>query len=343
MGSVLVCEGQLDVIACHRAGLKNAVSAQGTAFTEEHARKLKRYADKVVLAFDADSAGRKAAFKSLEYLLPIGMPVSMLTWGQGQDPDSLYNSQGPQALKDCYDKAQNALEVLLGDLTATYDITTAEGKSKAAHIMIENIAKIPDNIIRSESCQLVSERLGIHIDSLFRELNRHYRNMRRKNSYKQDDQSIPASFQVTDEITPSIKAELILIELALQFEDIAMLLCDSLPSNYISTSLPGKALKDIIDMSLAGDWYSCKEHIGDKYLAHSAKIAEKLIKPEYTEDSKKDIIDRALKECLNTIKEAPLHERKNQIIALLRDPKQDATALKQEYQKIMKEIQELKS
>ena len=77
----ILCEGQLDVIACHRAGLNTAVSTQGTAFTEDHARKLKRYADKVVIAFDDDAAGQKACFKCIEMLLPFGVTPLVLSWG----------------------------------------------------------------------------------------------------------------------------------------------------------------------------------------------------------------------------------------------------------------------
>jgi DNA primase len=340
LGSAILCEGQMDVIACHRAGLKNAVSTQGTAFTEDHARKLKRYADKVVLAFDADSAGKKAAFKSLEYLLPTGLTATMLSWGEGQDPDSLYAQSGPEALKNCVDKAKDIFEVLLDDLIESNDINTAEGKSKAAHVMIENIARIPDSIIRSSYCQRIAERLGIHVDSLFRELNRHYRNRRRKNSFKREEET-PVAFQAAEDMSPAISAELILIELAVQFEDVAMQLHESLPAGFISPSVIGSALKDVIDMSLAGDWFSCKDLLQNSYLTQSRKIAEKVFNPEYTLETERGVIDRALRECLRTIKEAPLKHRKDQIINLLRDPNQDATALKREYQQIMKEIKEL--
>ena len=71
MGYVILCEGQLDVIAMHRAGYENAVAPQGTAFTEEQANMLKRYANRVCLAFDSDGAGVKAAVRTIEILLPL--------------------------------------------------------------------------------------------------------------------------------------------------------------------------------------------------------------------------------------------------------------------------------
>ena len=340
LGAALLCEGQMDVIACHRAGLKNAISSQGTAFTEDHARKLKRYTDKVIIAFDADSAGKKAAFKSLEYLLPQGLNVSMLTWGEGQDPDSLYAASGPEALQECVNKARDIFEVLLDDQIAQHDMNSPEGKSKAAHVMIENISKIPDSITRSSHCQRVAERLNVHVDSLFRELNRIYRRSRQKKSFRNEEpEQIP--FQIADQMTPQIAAELILIELSITFEDIAMQLVDSLPARFISNSIIGNALKQVLDMALAGDWYSCKDFLQQNYISQSRKIAEKMFNPEYDAETERIILDKAVRECLKKIKEAPLIARRNQIINLLRDPQQDANALKQEYQNILKEIKEL--
>ena len=342
LGAAILCEGQMDVIACHRAGLKNAVSSQGTAFTQEHARKLKRYTGKVIIAFDADSAGKKAAFKSLEFLLPLGIYPLMLSWGEGMDPDSLYAAKGADALKECVDKARDVFEVILDDLHETHDINTPEGKTKAAHTMIQHISKIPDSITRSSYCQRIAERLSIHVDSLFKELNHFYRRSRQKNnSRKFNEETAAPVMQITEQITPAISAELILIELALNFEDIAMQLVDSLPNTFISQSIIGSALKEVLDMTLAGDWYSCRDLLQNDFLTQSRKIAETLLSPEYTQETERNVIERACKECLKKIKEAPLIQRRTNIINLLRDPQQDANALKQEYQQVLKEIKEL--
>src|SRR2546423_5706387 len=90
----IVCEGQLDLIACFMAGVKNVVAPQGTAFTSEHARILKRYVDEVVLCFDSDTAGQKAAVRVEESLLASGLAICVATIPAPHDPDSLIQEHG---------------------------------------------------------------------------------------------------------------------------------------------------------------------------------------------------------------------------------------------------------
>src|SRR5207237_343063 len=92
----VVCEGQLDLISLFEAGIKNVVAPQGTAFTEQQARILKRFVDEVVLCFDADQAGRKAAEHSLDALLQHDLIVRVADMPPGEDPDSLIRRNGKE-------------------------------------------------------------------------------------------------------------------------------------------------------------------------------------------------------------------------------------------------------
>src|SRR5207237_4649728 len=95
----IVCEGQLDLISLFEAGITNVVAPQGTAFTESQARVLKRFADEVVLCFDADTAGQKAAERSLDALLANGLIVRVSEMPTGEDPDSLVRREGKEAFE----------------------------------------------------------------------------------------------------------------------------------------------------------------------------------------------------------------------------------------------------
>ncbi|MCM8538398.1 MAG: DNA primase [Lentisphaeraceae bacterium] len=341
-GTALLCEGQLDVIACHRAGLKNAVSSQGTAFTEDHAKKLKRYAERIVIAYDSDSAGKEAAFKCLQYLLPTGLSTSILNWGEGEDPDSLYAAKGPEALTTCLSSARDSFEVMVDHLSTKHDIYSPEGKSKIAHRMIEEVSRIPDSIRRSDYCQNIAERLQVPPDSIFRELKKFYRkSFSRNNKF---EQPAPTEFNmpVNFELTLQNKAELQLIELVTSFEDVAYKLVEELDSQYVSNSVIGGCLKEILDLTLAGDWYSSKDTVQNTYAPQHQEIAKVLVQPEYTTDLDRDIIDRAYKECLKTIIKTPLINRRDFILRSLKDPNQDASSLKVEYQQIMAQLREMK-
>src|SRR6185312_364726 len=98
--SAVVCEGQLDLIACFMAGVQNVVAPQGTAFTSEHARILKRYVEEVVLCFDSDSAGQNAAVRSLDHLLASGLAVRVATLPAPHDPDSFIKSFGGEKFQE---------------------------------------------------------------------------------------------------------------------------------------------------------------------------------------------------------------------------------------------------
>src|SRR4029434_11024011 len=98
-GFAIICEGQLDLIACYMAGVKNVVAPQGTAFTPDHARILKRYVDEVVLCFDSDTAGQAAAVRVLDSLLASGLAIRVMTMPAPHDPDSFIKEHGGAAFQ----------------------------------------------------------------------------------------------------------------------------------------------------------------------------------------------------------------------------------------------------
>src|SRR5262249_1822737 len=105
-GFAVLCEGQLDLIACYMAGVRNIVAPQGTAFTGERARILKRYAEEVVLCFDSDSAGQNAAVRALDGLLAAGLAIRVATVPEPHDPDSFIKAHGGPAFQELIVKAQ---------------------------------------------------------------------------------------------------------------------------------------------------------------------------------------------------------------------------------------------
>ena len=105
----IVCEGQLDLISLFEAGITNVVAPQGTAFTENQARILKRFADEVVLCFDSDAAGAKAAERSLDALLENDFIVRVVELPPGEDPDSLVRRDG----KEQFENALQTREIFL--------------------------------------------------------------------------------------------------------------------------------------------------------------------------------------------------------------------------------------
>jgi DNA primase len=159
--SAIVLEGQIDLITAFEAGVQNVVAPQGTAFTEKQARTLKRYAEEVILCFDADEAGRKAAERSLPALLGLDLGVRVIELPQGEDPDSLIRTQGAEAFISRVQAARDYFDFEVDIHAATPDFATPRGKVKFAHAIAASILLINDRFLREAVAGRVATRLGM--------------------------------------------------------------------------------------------------------------------------------------------------------------------------------------
>jgi len=164
-GEALVVEGYFDVLALHRAGFAGAVATCGTALTADHARLLKRYADKILLIFDEDAAGRQATFRAMDALLPVGLSVSVVSMPAGEDPDSLLKEKGEEGFRLCLDAARPVLEVFIEDQLRVND-ESVEGRARAAEQALERIKRLPGDLERSLYMKRLAELTGLDVELL---------------------------------------------------------------------------------------------------------------------------------------------------------------------------------
>lgn len=162
-GFALVCEGQLDLIACHLAGVQNVVAPQGTAFTADHARILKRYVDEVVLCFDGDNAGQNAAVRVQESLLASGLSVRVMTLPPSHDPDSFIRAFGPAAFQERLDQAREFLDFYLDHLARAEDAATDKGQLAIVRAMAEMVGKTGDAVLTDKYAQKTAMTLAAHM------------------------------------------------------------------------------------------------------------------------------------------------------------------------------------
>ena len=171
-GSAVVLEGQLDLITAFEAGVENVVAPQGTAFTERQARKIKQcFADglgEVVLCFDADAAGEKAAERSLAALLFANISVRVVEMPPGEDPDSLIRGKGAAAFVERIAAAKDFFDFQLDRLAAREDFASPRGKMQAARKMAETIGLISDAMLRETVMHRASARLEISMGEFAR-------------------------------------------------------------------------------------------------------------------------------------------------------------------------------
>ena len=174
-GYAVVCEGQLDLIACFMAGVQNIVAPQGTAFTADHARILKRYVEEVVLCFDSDEAGQNAAVRSLDHLLASGLAVRVAVVPAPHDPDSFIKASGGAAFKQLIEQAEGFFDYYLKRLCATNDVTTDKGRLAVLRGMAEAVHKTGNSVLIDKYAQKTALRLGVTPDAVraeFRKLSR---------------------------------------------------------------------------------------------------------------------------------------------------------------------------
>jgi DNA primase len=157
----IVCEGQLDVISVFEAGFENVVAAQGTAFTEFHARMLKRHAEEIVLCFDSDAAGSKAAVRAFGVLAPSGLIVRVAPLPKGEDPDSLIRNQGAEVFRHHIDQARDFFDHMIDFATANRNFADTREKTSFAGEMAGLIRLLDNTIATDAAIQKVAVRLDL--------------------------------------------------------------------------------------------------------------------------------------------------------------------------------------
>jgi DNA primase len=130
--SAIICEGQIDLITAFESGVRNVTAPQGTAFTSRQASLLKRYVDEVILCFDSDDAGQKAAERSLPELLAQGLGVRLAVMPRGDDPDSMIRRDGPEMFLNLVRSAPDFFDQQYKTLRESADFQSARGKAAIA-------------------------------------------------------------------------------------------------------------------------------------------------------------------------------------------------------------------
>lgn len=161
-GRAVLLEGYMDVIGCHQAGVAYTVAPLGTSLTEQHAQLLKRYTQNVIVLFDPDEAGLKAALRGALILLEAGIFVKVASLPDGLDPDEYIVKYGKESFETILDHAQDLIAFALQRQLAQHpQPLTAQAKTTIVSELAQLIAKQPDTIVRREWAKYVAEQLNV--------------------------------------------------------------------------------------------------------------------------------------------------------------------------------------
>lgn len=187
---VVLVEGQMDVISVSQAGIENVVASSGTALTEDHAKLISRYTKNVVILFDADLAGIKAARRGIEIILEAGLDLNVVTLPEGEDPDSFITKHGKEEFEKHLNKKKSIINFIADIYKKEDKLTTVQDKTNFIKEIISYISKIPDKIKRAFFIKDISTMYGIYESDLRDELESIVR-QNKNQGYKKSSVVIP--------------------------------------------------------------------------------------------------------------------------------------------------------
>ncbi len=257
-GFAIICEGQLDLIACFMAGVQNIVAPQGTAFTEQHARILKRYTNEVVLCFDSDNAGQNAAVRALDHLLASGLAVRVAVVPSPHDPDSFIKVNGGEAFNELVKNAEGFFDYYLKRLCETNDANSDKGRLLILKSMAEALHKTDNAVLIDKHTQKTALRLGVSAESVRAEFKKN--SAARPPSRPEGEESFESA-EAAAESTPPTSLEFHLLKLLLSHDELIPWAVLHLDVNWILH----RYTRQIVDLRLAAHehvtWHSLAEFL----------------------------------------------------------------------------------
>jgi len=261
-GYAIICEGQLDLIACFMAGVQNIVAPQGTAFTDQHARILKRYTNEVVLCFDSDNAGQNAIVRSLDHLLAAELAVRVAVVPAPHDPDTFIKAHGGEAFRHLVEEAEGFFDYLLKRLCLTNDPASDKGRLAILRGMAEALQKTRNSVLLDTHAQKTALRLGVAVDAVRKE----FAKVKppavsvRAEDEGPDDSVLAGEAEEEVFVRPS-NHELHLLKLLFVHEELVPWLAAHLDVNWLAHPL----VRQIVDARLAaqehGTWHNLAEFL----------------------------------------------------------------------------------
>ena len=296
-GMIILVEGNVDVVSLHQAGFDCAVASLGTSLTPDQARLISRYAQKVVISYDADSAGVKAAQRALSILEKAGLEVKVLRISGAKDPDEFIKNRGADAFRILLEKSDNHIDYRLSIIRNKYILDTDDGKIGYLNEAAEMLAGLSSDVERDIYSVRVAEETGVSADAVKSEVKKKRRRMisKAKKKNEQEQMRVSSTIQPSD---TSIKYKNV-VSAAAEEGVIRLLLLDpelinTLPeisSNDFSSEFLRKVYSVIIRRYSEGKDITTAAVMAELETAESQHLSVVVQKPETVSDGKRALND----------------------------------------------------
>ena len=164
--NLIICEGYMDVISVHQAGFNQAVASLGTALTPGHARLMKRYTDNVLITYDSDEAGVKAALRAIPILKEAGLSTKVINMRPYKDPDEFIKALGTEAFQERIDKAENSFMYEIGIIEKNYNRSDPESETAFEREVANKLVQFSEKLERDNYMKAVCRQFMIPEDGM---------------------------------------------------------------------------------------------------------------------------------------------------------------------------------
>jgi len=288
----IIVEGYTDVLIAQQYGFKNTVASLGTALTVQQVELIKRFADRVVIAYDADLAGNMAALRSLDLFIQVGLETKVLTLPPEYDPAEYLIKKGAPAFQRLINVALSLIDYRLKLLYKKYEINSIEGKVKIVSEILPTLSMIKNEVELREQVKKIADELSLSEEAILIELRKFSKGI------KFSDQSGEASFE-----SGNLVAEKIIIGAILVNEKIAPELIEKIEEEDFSLLLHRQIIKIIRNLFKAGKKIEAQKVIDYLNDARAARLIAQILMEEEI------ILDRkVILGCVETIKNYRLNQ-----------------------------------
>ncbi|OGF49513.1 MAG: hypothetical protein A2044_05950, partial [Candidatus Firestonebacteria bacterium GWA2_43_8] len=333
MGVVIV-EGYLDCITCHQYGISNTVATLGTSLTKDQALLLKRYTDKVVIAYDLDAAGINASLRGIAVLVEAGLDVKVVVFSGSKDPDEYLNKEGKEAFVEKLKAAKSIVDFWL-DIVKPENLADLKGKLKLFSQMLPVVAAVSDDVKREEYRKTISVRMNLPERLIREQIESHYEKLYNITVDKKKDLPRQVSSSTKDKKDlRAVKIEKQLIILCLSDVEAAK----RIKSAVFTTDFEKESVKKVLEVifshcDMEGSFESSK--MADELEGEALNLLTEadLDKVEYSEESRL----KAEKDLVRAVKNGRLEKRLKEIESEIKKGNVDKD-LNNEYMSIMRHL-----
>ena len=199
---LILCEGNIDVVTLHGAGFTNAVATLGTALTDEQARMMKRSTDEVVISYDNDAAGQKAANRAFERLREAGVVARVLVIEGAKDPDEYISKYGAEAFRKLLGSTVSEFDYKFNNILKKHDMDDLDDRIRAFEEITQVISRVYSSVERELYVKKVAQKLNVSSESLSRDVERLVRQNSRKSRARENETILRKTQGLGDRVNP---------------------------------------------------------------------------------------------------------------------------------------------